>query len=380
MDALALAQDLIRCPSVTPRDAGAMDVLQRELERLGFTCTRYPFGEGAARVSNLYARRGTSAPNFCFAGHLDVVPPGDASNWASDPFAASVRDGQLWGRGASDMKGAIAAMVAAVEKAGDIAGSISFLITGDEEGPAEHGTDPLLAAVEASGERIDHCLVGEPTNPGRLGDMVKAGRRGSLNAVLSVTGRQGHVAYPHLATNPMPVLLDLLQTLRSRDLDSGNAHFQPSNLEVTSIDVANTAHNVISETARAMFNIRFNTEHRGEDLKSWIRDCVAEAEAGTDARIDADLRVTGEAFLTEPSPFTDLVQDAVEAHTGTRPELSTSGGTSDARYITRHCPVVEFGLVGATMHQVDERVDVADITALADIYADILRRYFNTFG
>ena len=385
MDALSLAQDLIRCPSVTPRDAGAMDVLQRALEGLGFACTRYPFGDGPpgspdARVDNLYARRGRAAPNFCFAGHLDVVPPGEASEWSEDPFAATVRDGQLWGRGASDMKGAIGAMVGAVARLGDVPGSISFLITEDEEGPARHGTDPLLAAVVASGETLDHCLVGEPTNPGALGDMIKAGRRGSFNMRFEVRGRQGHVAYPHLATNPVPVLLDLLDRLRARELDRGNAHFQPSNLEVTSVDVGNPAHNVIPAVARAQANIRFNTEHRGDDLKAWVREQVAAVQAGTEAEIHADLRVTGEAFLTEPSPFTTLVQDAVESATGRRPELSTAGGTSDARYITRHCPVVEFGLVGATMHQIDERVDVADIATLTDIYEGVLRRYFDAYA
>ena len=381
LDPVALAQDLIRCPSVTPRDAGALGVLERELTRLGFTCTRFPFGEGDARVANLYARRGTSAPNFAFAGHVDVVPPGNASEWQSDPFSAELRDGMLWGRGAADMKGAIAAMVAAVEQVsedGKVPGSISFLITGDEEGPAVHGTEPLLAAIEARGERIDHCLVGEPTNPERLGTTVKNGRRGSLNAKVRVEGRQGHVAYPHIASNPVPALLDFLQDLRARVLDRGNTFFQPSNLEVTSIDVGNAPHNVIPAEARAQFNIRFNTEHRGDDLKAWIREVAA--SQSTDCTLHLDLRVTGEAFLTEPSAFTALVQDAVEAETGLRPELSTGGGTSDARYITHHCPVVEFGLVGATMHQVDERVAAGDIDTLANIYAEILRRYFKAFA
>ena len=375
-DALSLAQDLIRCESVTPRDAGALDVLETELTRLGFACTRYPFGEGEHRVDNLYARRGTASPNFCFAGHVDVVPPGEVAKWREAPFAAEVRDGELWGRGAADMKGAIAAFVAAVERVGDVPGSISFLITGDEEGPAENGTDKLLDAVVASGEVIDHCLVGEPTNPTTLGTTIKNGRRGSCNVKVAVRGVQGHVAYPHLAKNPVPVLMDLLGRLMSRELDEGNAAFQPSNLEVTSVDVGNPAHNVIPEIARAQFNIRFNTEHRGDQLKAWIAGVAADVEAESGLDVELDIRVTGEAFLTEPSPFTTLIQDAVEARTGRRPELSTNGGTSDARYITRVCPVVEFGLVGATMHKVDERVAVADIATLTDIYADVLRRYF----
>lgn len=379
-EAVKLAAALIQKPSVTPVDAGALDVLQSRLEALGFTCTRYPFGEGADRVDNLYARLGTQAPNFCFAGHTDVVPVGDPGKWTSEPFAGEVRDGELWGRGAADMKGAIAAFVAALEgllsSGWSPDGSISFLITGDEEGPAVNGTDKLLKAVIETGEVIDHCLVGEPTNPVAMGDMIKNGRRGSLNAKLTVTGQQGHVAYPHRAQNPVPVLLHLLTRLLERHLDDGTAFFQPSNLEVTSIDVGNPAHNVIPETARAQFNIRFNTEHRGEDLKGWIREEVKNVQAAFDGIIEADLRVTGEAFLTQPNAFTDVLQDAIESITGRRPELSTSGGTSDARYITHYAPVVEFGLVGATMHQVNERVSVKDIETLVDIYDLLLRRYF----
>lgn len=378
--AVQLAQALIQRPSVTPVDAGALDVLQTRLETLGFTCKRYPFGEGEDRVDNLYARRGESAPNFCFAGHTDVVPTGDTDKWTREPFAGALKDGQLWGRGAADMKGAIAAFVSALEallKTGwEPKGSISFLITGDEEGPAINGTDKLLQAITAEGEIIDHCLVGEPTNPDALGDMIKNGRRGSLNAKLTVTGQQGHVAYPHRASNPVPVLMALLTELLARNLDAGNPFFQPSNLEVTSIDVGNTAHNVIPEIARAQFNIRFNTEHRGDDLKAWIRKCVQAVAVDFDGEIDADLRVTGEAFLTESCAFIRTLQDAVEHVTGRKPELSTSGGTSDARYITHYAPVAEFGLVGATMHQVNERVDIADIDHLTAIYTDVLTRYF----
>ncbi len=379
-DPVEFAQELIRKPSVTPVDAGALDVLQNHLQGLGFTCTRYPFGEGEERVDNLYARLGTAAPNFCFAGHTDVVPVGDEAKWDSAPFEASLRQGHLIGRGAADMKGAIAAFIAALtnllQSGWSPKGSISFLITGDEEGAAINGTDKLLKAIIAAGEVIDHCLVGEPTNPNALGDMIKNGRRGSLNAKLTVKGKQGHVAYPHRANSPVPPLMDLLAQLKNWHLDDGNEFFQPSNLEVTSIDVANTAHNVIPETARAMFNIRFNTEHRGDDLKAHIRALVSDVASEHKIEIEADLAVTGEAFLTDPNNFTDTLQQTVKDVTGRRPELSTSGGTSDARYITHYAPVVEFGLVGATMHQVNERVAVADIYTLTEIYKLLLERYF----
>jgi succinyl-diaminopimelate desuccinylase len=377
-DPLALARRLIQAPSVTPADAGALDVLGQALEALGFAVNRHRFEE----VDNLYARLGDQAPVFCFAGHTDVVPTGPEEAWARAPFSAAVEDGVLWGRGAADMKGALAAMVAGVARYldhhGAPPGSIAFLITGDEEGPAINGTKRLLQVITEAGETLDHCLVGEPTNPHTLGETIKAGRRGSLNAVITVTGRQGHVAYPDKAENPIPVLLDLLSRLTARTLDTGAPHFQASNLEVTSIDVDNPAHNVIPGTARAKLNIRFNTNHAGADLKRWIQDEAKAAEFGAGARIDLDLKVTGEAFLTPPGPFTDLVKAAVADATGREPALTTGGGTSDARFIKDYCPVVEFGLVGETMHQVDERVDAADITALSAIYADILDRYFRT--
>ncbi|MGB0906351.1 MAG: succinyl-diaminopimelate desuccinylase [Maricaulaceae bacterium] len=380
LDPVEFTQALIRCPSITPIEGGALDTLQSTLEGLGFKCKRYPFGEGEDRVDNLYGRLGTAAPNFCFAGHTDVVPTGDPSKWTHDPFAADVTNGILTGRGAADMKGAIAAFTSALaallSEGWTPNGSISFLITGDEEGPAVNGTDKLLKAIAAEGEVIDHCLVGEPTNPDALGDMIKNGRRGSLNAKIKVTGQQGHVAYPHRAINPVPVMMDLLAALKARKLDDGNDHFQPSNLEITSINVDNKTHNVIAEEAFAQFNIRFNTEHRGDDLKAWINSEVADIQGEFNGKIDADLRVTGEAFLTEPSDFTTVLQDAVEAVTGRRPELSTTGGTSDARYITHYAPVAEFGLVGATMHQVNERVETADIDTLTAIYRHVLRAYF----
>lgn len=378
-DPLDLARRLIQAPSVTPADEGALDVLGEALAALGFTVTRHRFDE----VDNLYARLGTAAPVFCFAGHTDVVPPGPEDQWTRAPFAGDVEDGVLWGRGAADMKGAIAAMVAGtaryLEEAGQPEGSIAFLITGDEEGPAVNGTKKLLEQIAADGERLDHCLVGEPTNPHQLGETIKAGRRGSLNGVITVTGRQGHVAYPDKAENPIPVLMQLLSRLTGRTLDDGAPHFQASNLEVTTIDVGNAPHNVIPGEARAKFNIRFNTRHTGDDLKRWIEDETKSVELGSGCRIGLDLKVTGEAFLTPPGPFTDLVKAAVAEATGRDPALTTGGGTSDARFIKDYCPVVEFGLVGETMHQIDERVSAADVTALSAIYADILARYFRTF-
>ena len=381
IDAVAFASALIKRPSVTPADAGALDTLQHALESMGFSCKRYPFGDREARVDNLYARLGTSAPNFCFAGHTDVVPAGDESKWAQDPFAGKVEDGQLLGRGAADMKGAIAAFVSAVSdllsSGWTPQGSISFLITGDEEGPAINGTKKLLKAIADEGETIDHCLVGEPTNPNQMGEMVKNGRRGSFNADLTVTGKQGHVAYPHLAINPVPTLLRILSKLQLRHLDDGSEFFQPSNLEITTVDVGNPTENMIPETAKARFNIRFNTEHSGASLTQWVEGILAEARQGFGGRVDIQIRVSGESFLTPPGKLTDIIQDAAENILGRRPELSTSGGTSDARFITNYAPVAEFGLVGATMHQVNERVDIADIDTLAAIYKDVLRRYFS---
>ncbi|WP_429912897.1 succinyl-diaminopimelate desuccinylase [Glycocaulis sp.] len=379
-DPLALAQALIRAPSVTPLDAGALDTLQAALTTLGFACQRMPFGE----VDNLYARLGTAEPVFCFAGHTDVVPAGQETAWSAAPFAGEVHGEALIGRGAVDMKGAIAAFVAAtaryLESQGKPAGSIAFLITGDEEGPAINGTKKMLQALEAQGERFTHCLVGEPTNRAVLGDMVKIGRRGSLNGVITVAGRQGHVAYPDRAINPIGALMAVLRALTARRLDEGNAHFQPSNLEVTSVDVGNPAHNVIPGEARAKFNIRFNTEQDGEALKSWISDEIAKVQQGFAGTISADLTVTGDAFQTPEGPFTALLAEAIHARTGIAPELSTSGGTSDARFIKDYAPVAEFGLVGASMHQIDEQTPVADIKVLTEIYHDILTRYFEVFA
>lgn len=372
-DPLDIATALMRCPSITPKDAGALDVLQKYLEELGFRCTRLPFGEGDERVDNLYARLGAEAPNFCFAGHTDVVPPGDVSDWSHDPFDAKVEDGWLKGRGAADMKGAIAAFVTACAHYGaPQRGSISLLITGDEEGVAEFGTVKVLDWLRAQGEQIDHCLVGEPTSAFVLGDVIKNGRRGSLNAWLTVQGTQGHVAYPHRADNPIPRLIKVLDEVTARHLDGGNEDFEPSNLEVTDIEVGNDATNIIPAQAKARLNIRFNTEHKGEELKNWLHD-IANTHAGTH---ELNVRISGEAFLTKAGSFSTLVQDAIQDIVSIEAKLSTSGGTSDARFITHLCDVVEFGLVGTSMHKVDERVKAEDVVALAKIYEGVLKRYF----
>jgi len=376
IDPVELAQALIRRPSVTPADAGAMDTLQRQLEALGFTCRRMKFGE----IENLYARRGTARPNLCFAGHTDVVPVGDDAAWTAGPFEAEIKDGVLFGRGAVDMKSAIASFVAAVAKIPEHPGSISFLITGDEEGVAEDGTVKVVEALAAEGEIIDHCIVGEPTSANLLGDMVKIGRRGSINAWIAVDGKQGHVAYPHRAANPIPVMVDILSRLQSRILDDGYAGFQPSNLEVTTVDVGNSATNVIPASAKARVNIRFNPAHKGKDLAAWIEAECREAAEGFSGRVEVLCKISGEAFLTEPGAFTDVIVAAVGDATGRVPELSTTGGTSDARFIRALCPVVEFGLVGSTMHQVDERVPVEEVRHLANAYEALINRYFAAFA
>lgn len=377
IDPVALTQDLIRCPSVTPADAGALDVLQKVMESMGFTCRRLVFGEaGTDPIDNLYARLGTASPNFCFAGHTDVVPVGDAAAWTTDPFGAEIINGKLYGRGTSDMKGAIAAFTAAVksflDRNGTPDGSISLLITGDEEGPSINGTRKVLDWMQANGEVIDACLVGEPTNPRVLGEMMKIGRRGSVTATLTAYGAQGHVAYPHLADNPLPRLTKALSMLADSPLDEGTAHFQPSTLAITTIDVGNPASNVIPAKGTARFNIRFNDLHTPKSLEAHISDVLEEVGGAWDLK----MAVSGEAFLTPPGALVATVAGAVKAVTGREPELSTSGGTSDARFIKNVCPVVEFGLVGQTMHKVDEHVDVADIHTLAAIYDRVLADFF----
>jgi len=379
IDAVDLTRELIRKPSVTPADAGAMDVVERTLQGLGFACRRMRFGD----IENLYARYGTARPNLCFAGHTDVVPVGDAAAWSQDAFSADVTDGVLIGRGAVDMKSAIAAFAAAAAKAiaaGQVMGSLSFLITGDEEGVATHGTKKVVEALKAEGEVIDHCVVGEPTSAETFGDMVKVGRRGSINVEIEVTGVQGHVAYPHRAANPVPVLVQLLSNLQARVLDDGYPEFQPSNLEVTMIDVPNTATNVIPGVARARLNIRFNPSHTGSALAAWIAGAAQDVAEDSKCQVKVTPQISGEAFLTEPGPFTDLVAGAVSDIAGRAPELSTSGGTSDARFIRALCPVVELGLVGKTMHQVDERAPIAEIALLQAVYERLIARYFAVFG
>ncbi|MCA1297563.1 succinyl-diaminopimelate desuccinylase [Stappia indica] len=380
--AAALARDLLRCPSVTPAEGGALTLLQERLEAAGFTVSRVVFSEpGTPDIDNLFATIGGGAPHFVFAGHTDVVPAGDTAAWRHDPFAGTVDDGILYGRGAVDMKGGIAAFAAAAidflaARGRALPGTISLLITGDEEGPAINGTVKLLDWARAQGHRFDACIVGEPTNPNALGDAIKVGRRGSLSGTVTVTGVQGHVAYPHLAKNPVPDLMALVGALTTLSLDAGNERFQPSNLEITSVDVGNTAFNVIPRQAEARFNIRFNDQWTLESLRARIR---AALEGGSGLSCDWSLCFksdASESFLTHDAALIDTLADAVEAETGKRPELSTGGGTSDARFIKNHCPVVEFGLVGQTMHQVDERVPLDELDRLAAIYRRFLETYF----
>ncbi len=377
LDPVLLTQTLIRCPSVTPADAGALGVLSDVLKGLGFECHPLRFEQpGTAPIDNLYARFGTGSPHFCFAGHTDVVPPGDLSGWSVDPFAADIKGERLFGRGAADMKGGIAAFVAAVSAflADNPAfgGSISLLITGDEEGPAINGTKKMLEWLAARGETIDACVVGEPTNPRSLGEMMKIGRRGSLSGTISVQGVQGHVAYPHLADNPIPKMVKLLTALGSGALDAGTAHFQPSNLEVTTVDTGNPTSNLIPGSVTASFNVRFNDSFSGKTLEAFVRNRLDSAGVPYDLKVS----ISGESFFTPPGPLSALVAGAVETVLGVTPELSTTGGTSDARFIRSYCPVVEFGLVGQSMHKVDENLRLADLAALTQIYRVMLDRYF----
>ncbi len=370
--AVALARALIACRSVTPADAGAQDVLAEALGGLGFTITRLPFGPPGRQTPNLYARIGTGAPHLCFAGHTDVVPPGDAA-WSADPFGATIRDGVLYGRGACDMKGAIACFVAAAGACladGLPGGSLSLLITGDEEGPATDGTIRVLDWMAANRQIPDFCLVGEPTNPAMLGETIKIGRRGTLNAAIAVDGVQGHVAYPQRADNSVHRLVRLLSALTETSLDDGSDAFQPSSLQVTSIDVGNPATNVIPARASARFNIRFNDCHSGASLTDWLGGMRDRHAPGA----MLDIQVGGEPFLTAPGPAIGTLRAAITDITGRVPALDTMGGTSDARFIARHCPVAEFGLVGATMHKADESVPLDDLVALTAIYRTLIER------
>src|SRR5579871_1150343 len=379
-DPVALARDLLRCPSVTPAEGGALALLEKVLSGAGFTVHRIVSSEpGADDVENLYARIGTGSPHLVLAGHTDVVPPGDEQRWQHGPFAGEIVDGVLFGRGAVDMKGGIACLVAAVldhlaANGGRPKGSISFLITGDEEGIAVNGTVKLLQWAAARGEKFDHCILGEPTNPKQLGETVKIGRRGSLNGTLIVTGVQGHVAYPSLADNPVRRMVNILAALMAGPLDAGSPHFDPSNLEFTSVDVGNKTVNVIPAEARARFNIRFNDHHTQASLRALVETRARTAANGGQFHIEWEPS-NADVFLTKPDSFVELVSHAITETTGREPVLSTSGGTSDARFIKDYCPVVEFGLVNATMHKIDECVATADLVTLAAIYRRILDRY-----
>ena len=381
-DAIAFTQALVRCPSVTPQEGGALQLLQDVLDQAGFETHRCVFQEdGMPDVDNLYARYGTEAPCLLFAGHTDVVPTGDENLWTHPPFSGAIDKGVLYGRGTTDMKGGVAASVAAVLRfleshKESFKGSIAFLITGDEEGPSVNGSVKLLEWAHKKGERWDHCILGEPTNPEQLGDMIKIGRRGSLTGRLEVLGKQGHVAYPALAINPITDLMVLMQALKAAPLDAGTEHFDPSNLEFTSVDVGNRASNVIPNAAKAVFNIRFNDHWTSTSLADALRRRLEQA-AGNRIRYEVVFEPTNaEAFLTKPGPFVQSVAEVVAKVTGREAKLSTTGGTSDARFIKNYCPVLEFGLVGQTMHQINERVETRDLQALAEIYQAILTRYF----
>jgi len=380
-DPVALAADLIRCPSVTPEASGALDAVERSLTAAGFTCRRLVFSApGTPDVDNLYARIGAGPPHLCFAGHVDVVPPGDEAAWTRPPFSGDIAAGELWGRGALDMKGGVACMMAAaldfLAGRGAPPGAISFLITGDEEGPAVNGTRKVLDWMAEQGERPDHCLLGEPTNPQALGETIKIGRRGSLSARLVITGTQGHVAYPDQANNPMRGLAGVLNWLTELRLDDGTTHFAPSNVEVTSIDTGNAADNVIPAQVTAKFNIRFNDAHTPESLQDLIAGRIGDALAGTGLAHDLHFHLSGDSFLTEPGPWVEALSAAIADVTGRTPHYDTGGGTSDARFIKDTCPVVEFGLTYGLIHAVNERVAVDDLHQLTAIYRRFLERYF----
>ena len=375
IDPVTLTADLIRCPSVIPEEGGAIALLEQTLRPLGFACTRISRGG----VENLYARWGTTQPVFAFAGHTDVVPVGDHAAWTHDPFGGEIVDGVLWGRGATDMKSGVAAFVAAAAEivATKPDGSIALLITGDEEGDATDGTVAILDWMRKSGQTADFCLVGEPTSVTDLGDVAKIGRRGSMNGMVTVRGKQGHSAYPERAANPLPTLARVCAALAETPLDQGSEHFQPSTLALTSIDTGNAASNVIPSAGRAAFNIRFNDLHSSASLSAWAGEIAAREAAGTELTVQLDWKVSGESFVTQPGPRVEAVASAIAAATNRQPQLTTGGGTSDARFIKDLCPVMEFGLVGDTMHQVNERVPIDAIRALSRIYLDVLTRFFS---
>ena len=373
---LKLAKDLIRKPSITPKDAGAINLLAKNLRSIGFNCKIINF----KNIKNLYAKLGKSSPNFCYAGHTDVVPPGNIKNWTTNPFKPIVRNNKLIGRGASDMKASIACFVAAVSRFKNenknFKGSISLLITGDEEGIAVNGTKRLIKYLKRKREKINFCIVGEPTNPNKLGEMIKIGRRGSLTGRLTIIGSQGHVAYPHRANNPSSTLIKILKKIKDLKLDKGTKNFQPSNLEVIKINIDNHADNVIPGSAEAVFNIRFNDKHSSSSLKNKLNKIFKSVTKANKSRFKITYEVSGEAFLTKPNKTTYMVQNIVKKVTGLKPKLSTSGGTSDARFIKNIAPCLEFGLVGKTMHKIDESVSVSDLKKLTKIYKNILVSYF----
>ena len=373
---LKLAKDLIRKPSITPKDAGAIKLLAKNLRSIGFNCKIINF----KNIKNLYAKLGKSSPNFCYAGHTDVVPPGNIKNWTTNPFKPIVRNNKLIGRGANDMKASIACFVAAVSRFKNenknFKGSISLLITGDEEGIAVNGTKRLIKYLKRKREKINFCIVGEPTNPNKLGEMIKIGRRGSLTGRLTIIGSQGHVAYPHRANNPSNTLIKILKKIKDLKLDKGTKNFQPSNLEVTKINIDNHADNVIPGSADAVFNIRFNDKHSSTSLKGKLNKIFKAVTKANKSKFKVSYEVSGEAFLTKPNKTTYMVQNIVKKVTGLKPKLSTSGGTSDARFIKNIAPCLDFGLVGKTMHKIDESVSVSDLKKLTKIYKNILVSYF----
>ncbi len=378
---LKLAKELIRFPSVTPVDAGVMSFLEKKLRRLGFKTKILEFKEKNSKpVKNIYARLGNESPNFCYAGHLDVVPAGNLRDWTVNPFKPTIKKGHLIGRGANDMKSSIAAFVSAVsnfiQNSSDFKGSISLLITGDEEGIAINGTKKVVEYLKEKREKIDFCLVGEPTNPNKLGEMIKIGRRGSMNGRLTIVGVQGHVAYPHRANNPSTALVQILKEIKDIKFDKGTKDFQPTNLEITKININNTADNIIPGVATATFNIRFNNKHSSTSLKNKINKVIKKTSAKNKSKYKIEYSVSGEAFLTNPNKTTFMVQDVIKKITKIKPQLSTTGGTSDARFIRKIAPCLEFGLVGKTMHKVDEAVSLLDLKKLTLIYLNILKKYF----
>ncbi len=379
---LKLAKELIKFPSITPKDAGVMRFLEKKLKKMGFKTKILNFKEkNFPPVKNLYARLGSKGPNFCFAGHLDVVPPGNMKDWTVNPFKPSIKKGHLIGRGANDMKGSVAAFVSAVSvflnNNKSFNGSISLLITGDEEGDSVNGTKKVVDYLKKKKEKITFCLVGEPTNPNKLGEMIKIGRRGSLTGKIEIIGMQGHVAYPHRANNPSTIIVKILNELKNIKFDRGTKNFQPSNLEITKINIDNNADNVIPKTANATFNIRFNNKHSSSSIKKRLNKILSRINKKNRSKFKIDYRVSGEAFLTKQNATTNMIQNVVKKITKIRPKLSTTGGTSDARFIKNISPCLEFGLVGRTMHQCDEAVSLNDLKKLTKIYANILDNYFS---